>query len=124
MADLMVYRDGLFHETRIMAVDELDDGSIQVTSTAARTDWFSPDSDQADPDGWVRGLTDVVAETVLGFADPKKRAEKLVILRRWRDEGALVQGQVALKDQLVGFSNPQTGEVVAVKMSAEEQDRV
>lgn len=123
MGDLMVYRDGVFHETRIMAVEELDDGGIQVTSTAARADWFSPDSDGADSDGWVRGLTDVVAETVLGFADPEKRAAKLVILRRWRDEGALVEGRVELKDQLVGFKNLATGEVVAVKMSAAEQDR-
>jgi hypothetical protein len=121
----MVYRDGLFHETRIMAVDELDDGvGIKVTSTAARAEWFEPDSDQADPDGWVRGLTDVVAETELGFVDPAKRAAKLVILRRWRDEGALVEGRVELKDQLVGFVNEATGEVVAVKMSAEEQDSV
>lgn len=123
----MVHSEAFFHRALVVAVDvDYGSGALLATVSAEDGEWFDPDSDGADQDGWVRNLRKVVAEFSFGSYEstPSWLELSLARLRHWRDERTVLEGIISFERQLIGLVEPgQTGEVVSVQMPPADLDR-
>lgn len=122
IGQLLVSREARFHQARIIGVQQRDD-AIEIDFVAESAEWFNPDSFSADPDGWVREVTDVVGSGAIGTTNAAMMARWLDALERWRDAGDEISIEADFEQQTISHYNPRLDEMVTVRMNPAELDR-
>lgn len=124
----MVAREARFQDCRVTdVVEELPGVCFRVAFRAERARWFAPAEAGADPDGWLRGISNVTAE-LRAICDADRHGVLLERARRWRDEGTVLTGFSDLESQAIGLyvadASPRGPEdYLVIRMNPEEMDR-
>jgi hypothetical protein len=121
-AQLLVEREGKLHGVRIMSVRRAGP-YIELSFVAESAEWFAPDSEGADTDGWVRDVTDLTGNGALGCL-PNEQMMGIwqETFERWRDEIDLVEIELDFVSQSISHYNPRTRELIRVEQGAGQDD--
>lgn len=118
--ELLVQHELRLHGCRIATVERRG-AHIVFAFVAADAEAFLPGDDRADPDGWVRGLSDVVSDGAIGcLPNEEMMGRWQAALERWRDDNDLVEIELDFVAQTISHYNPRTRELIRVEHGGQD----
>jgi hypothetical protein len=117
--EFLVWHDARLLGGRLVGIEEAGRGIVASLDVAVG-DFYAGAS--AGGDGWLRDLRESLWVIELPFSTPVRARQGLLLLQKWRREGALVEARFRFAEQEMELRAPGRRERLVVRMSARDQD--